>query len=78
MIIKKNVKKKRFGRALFILKSASKTCQLHPIPTPLLVECLDTLLPSLTALVNSSLSSGVFPEVVKTALVTPVLKKKIP
>ena len=59
-----------------ILKSAPKTCQLDPIPAPLLVECLDTLLPSLTALVNSSLFSGVFPEVVKTALVTPLLKKK--
>ena len=59
-----------------ILKSAPKTCQLDPIPTLLLVECLDTLLPSLTALVNFSLSSGVFPEVFKTALVTPLLKKK--
>ena len=59
-----------------ILKSAPKTCHLDPIPTPLLVECLDTVLPSLTALVNFSLSSGVFPEVFKTALVTPLLKKK--
>ena len=59
-----------------ILKSALKTCQLDPIPPFLLVECLDTLLPSLTALVNSSLSSGVFPEVFKTALVSPLLKKK--
>ena len=59
-----------------ILKAAPKTGQLDPIPTPLLVEYLDTLLPSLTALVNSSLSSGVFPEVFKTALVIPLLKKK--
>ena len=59
-----------------ILKSALKTCQLDPIPTPQLVECLNTLLPSLTALVNSSLSSGILPEVFKTALVTPLLKKK--
>ena len=59
-----------------ILKSATKTCQLDPVPTPLLVECLNTLLPSLTALVNSSLSSGIFPEVFKTALVTQLLKKK--
>ena len=44
--------------------------------TLLPVECLDTLLPSLTAFVNSSLSSGVFPEVFKTALFTPLLKKK--
>ena len=40
------------------------------------MECLDALLPSLTALVNCSLSSGVFPEVFKTALVTPLLKIK--
>ena len=40
------------------------------------MECLDTLLLSLTALVNSSLSSGIFPEVFKTALVTPLLMKK--
>ena len=40
------------------------------------MECLDTLLPSFTAHVNSSLSSAVFLEVFKTALVTPLLKKK--
>ena len=41
-----------------IMKSAPKTCSLDPIPTPLLLEILDCLLPSLTALINSSLSSG--------------------
>ena len=59
-----------------ILKSAPKSCQLDLIPTPLLLECLNNLFPSLTALVNFSLSSGVFPEVFKTALVSPLLKKK--
>ena len=54
-----------------------KTSQLDLIPTPLLVECLDPLLPSLTALVNSSLSSGVFPQVFKIALVTPLLKNHL-
>ena len=49
-----------------ILKSTPKT--FDPIPTPLLLECLNNLFPSLTALVNFSLSSGVFPEVFKTAL----------
>ena len=58
-----------------ILQSAPKTCDLDPIPTPLLIECLDSLLPSLTALFNSSLSSGVFPQTFKTAIVTPLLKK---
>ena len=46
---------------LVITKSAPKTCSLDPIPTPLLLEILDCLLPSLTALINSSLSSGLFP-----------------
>ena len=58
-----------------ILQSAPKTCDLDPIPTPLFIECLDSLLPSLTALFNSSLSSGVFPQTFKTAIVTPLLKK---
>ena len=34
-----------------IMKSAPKTCSLDPIPTPLLLEILDCLLPSLTALI---------------------------
>ena len=58
-----------------IIKSSPKTCNLDPIPTPLLIECLDSLLPSVTALVNSSLSSGIFPNACKSALVTPLLKK---
>ena len=40
------------------------------------MECLNTLLLSLSALVTSSISSGVFPEVFKTALVTHLLKGK--
>ena len=59
-----------------IMKSSPKTCSLDPIPTPLLLESLDALLPSLTAIINSSLSSGTFPQVFKTALVSPLLKKQ--
>ena len=58
-----------------IMKSAPKTCSLDPIPTPLLLEILDCLLPSLTALINSSLSSGLFPQVFKSAVIFPLLKK---
>ena len=58
-----------------IMKSGPKTCSLDPIPTPLLLEILDCLLPSLTALINSSLSSGLFPQVFKSALIFPLLKK---
>ena len=55
--------------------TAPKTCSLDPIPTPLLLEILDCLLPSLTALINSSLSSGLFPQVFKSAVIFPLLKK---
>ena len=58
-----------------ILKSAPKSCALDPVPTHLLIECLDAVLPSLTALFNSSLTSGIFPQEFKSALVSPLLKK---
>ena len=47
----------------------------HAFPTPLLLECLDSLLPCITAVFNNSLVSGVFPSVYKSALVKPLLKK---
>ena len=59
-----------------ILNSAPKSCELDPIPTKLLIECLDSILPSLTDLYSSSLASGIFPQCFKSALVTPILKKK--
>ena len=43
-----------------ILNSAPKSCELDPIPSKLLIECLDYILPSLTDLFNSSLASGIF------------------
>ena len=56
-------------------KSAPKTCDLDPLPTSLLYEMLDLVLPALTRIINDSLCSGVFPDVFKTALVKPLLKK---
>ena len=44
-----------------ISKSAKKSCKLDPLPTSLLVNCLDELLPVITAMVNSSLKEGYFP-----------------
>ena len=58
-----------------IKRSAIKTCQLDPLPASLTKECLEELLPSITSIVNSSLQSGVFPDCLKQALVTPLLKK---
>ena len=45
------------------------------IPTSLLKEALELLLPTLTKLVNLSLAEGVFAEGWKIALVKPLLKK---
>ena len=52
------------------------SCELDPIPSKLLIECLDSIIPSLTDLFSSSLASGIFPQCFKSALVTPILKKR--
>ena len=59
-----------------ILNSAPKSCDLDPIPSKLLIECLYSTLPSLTDLFNSSLASCIFPQCFKSALVTPIPKKR--
>ena len=59
-----------------MLNSAPMSCEHDPIPSKLLIECLDSVLPSLTDLFNSSLASGIFPQCFKSALVTHILKKR--
>ena len=59
-----------------ILNFAPKSCDLDPNPSKLLIECLDSILPSLTDLFSSSLVSGIFPQCSKSALVTPILMKR--
>ena len=59
-----------------ILNSALKSCELDPIPSKLLIECLDSILPSLIDLFKSSLASGIFQQCFKSALVTPIFKKR--
>ena len=58
-----------------IRKSAKKSCPLDPMPTSLVVGCLDVLLPVISRIINLSLSCGHFSEEWKEALVTPILKK---
>lgn len=58
-----------------INSSASKTSRLDPIPTWYLKDNLTQLLPVLTDIVNSSLSSGVFPKGAHSAIIRPLLKK---
>ena len=58
-----------------IIISAPKSCELDPIPSKLFIECLDSIIPSLTDLFNYSLASGIFPRCFKSAFVTPILKR---
>ena len=57
-----------------ISKSPSKSCLLDPLPTFLIKECTDILLPSITKLVNCSLREGLVPDGFKKAVVTPLIK----
>ncbi len=58
-----------------VMDSKTTSCDLDPIPTDLLKQCIDVLLPVLTKMINISLQSGVFPEEWKLALVIPLIKK---
>ena len=58
-----------------ILTSKPTTCPLDPIPTTLLFECIDVLLPCVHSLINDCLSSGTVPLSFKSAIVKPLLKK---
>ena len=58
-----------------ISKSPTKSCLLDPLPTFLIKECIDILLPSITKLVNFSLSEELVPFGFKKAVVTPLIKK---
>ena len=55
---------------------AHESCYHDRIRSKLLIECLDLILSSLTDLFNSSLASEIFPQCFKSALVTPILKKR--
>ena len=58
-----------------IVKSPNKSCELDPIPTWLLKECLSELLPQIVAIVNQSMIQSHVPPDFKFALVRPRLKK---
>ena len=58
-----------------VKKAPSKSCKSDPIPTTLLKDYLDTLLSSLTLIINESLEHGDFSSELKEALLHPLLKK---
>ena len=56
--------------------SAPKSCDLNSILSKLLIECLDSIIPSLTDLFNYSLISGILPQCFMSDLVSPIHKKR--
>ena len=60
-----------------ILSSSSKSCDLDPIPTSVLKNCLDILITFITNIVNISMEISTFPQNFKEAHVRPLLKKPI-
>ena len=54
-----------------------KSYDLDPIPTSVLYDCLDEVIPIVTSIMNKSLSSGIVPQCFKHALVKPLLKRSV-
>ena len=52
-----------------------KSYDLDPIPTFILYNCLNKIIPIVTSIMNKSLSSHIVPQCFKHALVKPLLKK---
>ena len=55
--------------------SPVKSCELDPLPTWLLKECKDELVPLITDIVNMSLRESMISKSLKTAHIRPLLKK---
>ena len=58
-----------------VLKSASKCCDLDPMPTQLLKQNIEIVLPTIARIINSSLLESKFTTNLKGALLKPLLKK---
>src|SRR6218665_1262349 len=58
-----------------ILSSPPKSCELYPIPTFLLQEVIDDLLPFLTALCNTSIREASLIDSQKHSILLPVIKQ---
>ncbi|XP_063069010.1 uncharacterized protein LOC134460561 [Engraulis encrasicolus] len=56
-------------------KARPTTCLLDPMPSSLVKACLPVLSPLLTNIINTSLLTGIVPNSLKIAAITPVLKK---
>ncbi len=60
---------------LKLMTQTMKTCELDPLPSHLLRQCLEPLAPAVAKIVNASLSEGIVPLPLKEAIVRPMIKK---
>lgn len=58
-----------------ILGAPNKSCSLDPLPTWLLKQCIDVLLPLITTIINKSLVEAKVPNCFKRSNIAPLLKK---
>ena len=52
----------------------SKSCVLDPLPSSIIKQCTDLLLPTITNIVRISLREGCMPTCLKSAVLSPLLK----
>ena len=53
----------------------SKSCVLDPLPSSIIKQCIDLLLPTIVNIINLSLRDGCMPTCLKSAVLSPLLKK---
>ena len=66
----------RLRKCLVPLEVTSMSSVFLSLSLSMFAVAQDYFLPSLTDLFNSSLASAIFPQCIKSALVTPILKKR--
>lgn len=59
-----------------IMVSPPKSCELDPIPTSVLKSCVNTILPTITTIINKSILESTVPASLNNAVVRPLLKKQ--
>ena len=59
----------------YIMKSPAKSCSLDEIPTWFIKQNAHMFVPIITDIVNLSFSTGTFPDKLKHAIISPVIKK---
>ena len=64
------------GLKIIFESMPSKTCDLDSLPISILKKCNDLLRASIRHIVNFSLNLGYFPDVLKKACVTPLIKNE--